>query len=189
VGEPSPVFAMNSNEAEIVINGLADGGLRRCFRHRLGSGNQAVTDGAELDGFTAGLGDSIVAGDRDAAALATFTPLDEVRAFAACLYLAVDANPVLESAISFGDNRRKTLAVIDLDFLDEVDAIRVVGCVEQGAAELESRHPNSPPLEALSLSKSGSGWTPNWTPRRYVNDSEGNRLEGSDLTRRRNSTI
>jgi hypothetical protein len=52
----------------------------------------------------------------------------------------VDADPVFEFAIGFGDDGRKTPGIADFDFLDEVDTIAVSGSVAVGNARSGSRH-------------------------------------------------
>jgi hypothetical protein len=56
--------------------------------------------------------------------------------------LAVDADPVLEPAVRFRNDGGKTPAVGRLDFLDEVDALGVLGGVEKSSEGLLSRHPS-----------------------------------------------
>ena len=68
-------------------------------------------------------------------------PLDVVRAFRVRFDLAVDAHLVLEPAVRFRDDRSETPSCRGFDFLDEVDALRVVGSIEKSAEGLGSRHP------------------------------------------------
>jgi hypothetical protein len=77
--------------------------------------------------------------------------------------LAVDADPVLEPSVGFRNDGGKAPTFGGFDFLDEVDAVRVIGSVEKSAEGLESGHPKSPPLRPYSI----KAWTPSWTPRRY----------------------
>jgi hypothetical protein len=60
--------------------------------------------------------------------------------------LAVDADSVLEPSVCFRNDGGEAPSVGGLDFLDEVDAVRVVGSVEKCSEGLESGHPKSPPL-------------------------------------------
>ncbi len=50
--------------------------------------------------------------------------------------LAVDAHLVLEPSVGFRNDRGKAPLFADLDFLDEVNAIRVFGSVAMGVAGL-----------------------------------------------------
>jgi hypothetical protein len=101
IGEIGTLLALHSHVAQIVVDGLADGGLGRDLGLGFRSGDETFADGVYLNRLAAGLGDCVLAGDRDAAAPAAFAPLDLVRAFGVDFDLAIDANPVLESAIGF----------------------------------------------------------------------------------------
>ena len=149
VGQMGARLALHLHIPEIGVDGIADCGLGRNLRLRFGSGNQAVADGAQLDGLAAGLVDGLVFGDGGAIAAtapAADAPLDVVGAFGVDFELAVDADPVLEPSVGFRNDGGKAPTAGGLDLLDEVDAVRVVGSVEKSAEGLESGHPKSPPL-------------------------------------------
>ncbi len=43
---------------------------------------------------------------------------------------AVDANPVRELSVGFRDDGSEAPSVGGFDFLDEIDAVRILGCLE-----------------------------------------------------------
>jgi hypothetical protein len=98
---------MDADEAEIVVDGLADGCFERSLRLWFGSGNESVPYRPKLRSLAAGFVHRILSGNRDAAALAALAPLDVVRAFGVGLDLAVDADLVFQSAVGFGNGGRK----------------------------------------------------------------------------------
>jgi hypothetical protein len=132
-------LALHLHIPEIGVDGIPDCRLGRNLRLRLGTSNEAVTNGAQLDGLAAGLVDGLVSRDSGAIAAPVSTadpPLDVVRAFGMDFGLAVDANAVLEPSVGFRNNGGKAPTAGGLDLLDEVDAVRVIGSVEKCAEGL-----------------------------------------------------
>jgi hypothetical protein len=103
-------LALHLHIPEIGINCIADCCLGRNLWLRLGTGYEAVADGAQFDGLAAGLVDSLVSGNGSAIAApspATDTPLDVVGAFGMDFNLAVDAARSLSRPLASGTTGAK----------------------------------------------------------------------------------
>jgi hypothetical protein len=107
-------LALHLHVAKVGVDGVTDLHLGGDIRFGFRRGNEAVTNGAQLDGLAARLGDCILAGDGDAGPFPALASLNVIGAFSVNFDLAVDAHFVLEPAIDFRNDgaKRQPLAVL-----------------------------------------------------------------------------
>ncbi len=120
---------MHLHEAKITVDHLANWGFRFGRLQSRRTGDDAFLYRSQFESFAPRLVNGILAGDRAAASFATLTPLDEVVALSLNLNLSVDPDFVFMTTVGLRNDGREMPASFNFDFLDEVDAIRVLRCV------------------------------------------------------------